>query len=82
MTCRDEILVAVAALERRGIDVFSPADVIAEMRRAGSQYAESTIRTHVVSRLCRNAPDHHAVTYPDLERVGEGLYRRSRSSAS
>jgi hypothetical protein len=41
-------------------------------------YRPSTIRTHVVSRMCRDAPDHHAVTYDDLERVSPGLYRQLR----
>ena len=25
--------------------------------------------------MCTNAPDHHAVVYDDLERVGPGMYR-------
>lgn len=76
MTCRDEILMAFAALERRtGREAFSPAEILSEMRRTGTAYADSTIRTHVVSRMCANAPDHHAVTYGDLERVDAGLYR-------
>jgi hypothetical protein len=41
----------------------------------GTGNAESTIRTMIVSHLCRNAPDHAATTYDDLERVGRGLYR-------
>ncbi len=76
MTCRDEILEAFADLSKRtDRDTFSPAEIIAEMRRKGTTYAESTIRTHIVSRMCSNAPDHHAVVYSDLERVGPGLYR-------
>lgn len=50
--------------------------MIDELRRRGSTYATSTIRTHVVSRMCANAPDHHARTYDDLERVADGRYRR------
>lgn len=78
-TCRREILDAFAALERRhGRETFSPAEVIAEARARGSQHAESTIRTHIVSAMCVNAPPNHAVRYPDLERVDRGLYRRAR----
>ena len=37
--------------------------------RAGSTYRPSTIRTHVPSRMCANAPDHHAVTYRDFSEL-------------
>jgi hypothetical protein len=75
-TCRDELLAAVRMIiARNGNRPFSPDDVIREMRARGTRYAESTIRTHVVSRMCSNAPDHHAATYDDLIRVGSGLYR-------
>lgn len=76
VTCRDEIIEAFQVLARRHErDVFSPSDIVGEMRHQGSRYQESTIRTHIVSRMCANAPDHHAVVYDDLERVGPGLYR-------
>lgn len=45
------------------------------MRRAGSKYSESTIRTHVTSRMCADAPVHHGTTYEDFERLGGGRYR-------
>jgi hypothetical protein len=77
MTTRDEILAALPSVEARSADdTFSPQDVIDELRRRGSAYAESTIRTHVVSRMCANAADHHARVYDDLVRVSEGRYRR------
>jgi hypothetical protein len=77
MTARDEILAALPSVEGRSADdTFSPQDVIDELRRRGSAYAGSTIRTHVVSRMCANAADHHARVYDDLERVAEGRYRR------
>jgi hypothetical protein len=77
-TCRDEILKVVAHFEATGLEPFSPDDVLREMRRRGSRFADSTIRTHVVSRMCANAPGHHGVTYEDLERVAPGHYRRCR----
>jgi hypothetical protein len=49
-----------------------------EMRRRGTGYAETTIRTMVTAHMCRNAPDNNAVTYDDLERVDRGLYRLVR----
>lgn len=78
MTCRDEVLTAVEAILRRtGGDLFDVDAVLEEMRRSGTSYSESTIRTHVTSRMCANAPDHHAVVYDDLIRVDRGLYRLS-----
>ncbi len=79
MTCRDEILDAVAGIIRRsGQEQFTVAEVIQEMSRRGTSYAESTIRTHVTSRMCANAPDHHGVVYGDLLRIGRGTYRLAR----
>ena len=75
MTCRDEILTAARILSGaspRG--EFALEEIINHMRRSGSRYKESTIRTHVVSRMCANAPDNHAVTYSDLERTDRGTY--------
>jgi hypothetical protein len=78
-TCRDEVLDAVGAITRAtGRDEFTIRDIVDHMRGAGSRYSESTIRTHVASRLCANAPDHHDVTYDDLERVRPGIYRLRR----
>lgn len=76
MTARDEILAALPDICSRAADeTFTPQDVIEELRRRGSTYTPSTIRTHVVSRMCANAPDHHARTYDDLERLPNGRYR-------
>jgi hypothetical protein len=73
---RREILDAVqAVLTRSGASTFTLAEVLAEMARRGTGYAEGTIRTMVTSHLCRNAPDHAATTYDDLERVDRGRYR-------
>jgi hypothetical protein len=77
VTARDEILAALPAIRTRlGRETFSPQDVVDELHLRGSGYAESTIRTHVTSRMCRGAPENHARTYDDLERVGSGLYRQ------
>lgn len=76
-TCRQEVLLALSALERRlGRSAFSPAELVAEVLAQGSQHPESTIRTHIVSAMCVNAPPNHPVRYPDLERVDRGQYRR------
>ena len=35
---------------------------------------ESTVRTHVASRCCENAPQNHAHRWPYFRRVGRGVY--------
>lgn len=76
MTCRDEILKAANFLQSSSPDnTFSPAEVIHRMQRMGTDYSESTIRTHIVSKMCHGAPTNHAGKYDDLERVSRGLYR-------
>jgi hypothetical protein len=73
---RREILQAIrAVLARSGSDTFTPAQIVVEMDRRGTGYAESTIRTMVTAHMCRNAPDNAATTYDDLERVDRGVYR-------
>lgn len=54
---------------------FSPDEVVRLLAAAGSRYAVNTIRTHVVSRMCVNAPAHHGTRYPDLIRDSDGRYR-------
>jgi hypothetical protein len=76
VTARDEVLAAARKLTALSADgTFTPDEVVAILRREGSPYKESTIRTHVVSRMCANAPDNHAVTYRDLVRTDVGRYR-------
>lgn len=76
MTVRSEVLKAARALSAASPDgTFSPTAVVELLQRWGTRYRESTIRTHVVSAMCVNAPDNHAVKYPDLERVSRGRYR-------
>jgi hypothetical protein len=78
---RGEILAAIDAITTRsGRATFELNDVLVEMRRRGSRYTESTVRTMVTSHMCANAPDHLAKTFDDLERVGRGLYRLRRLS--
>jgi hypothetical protein len=75
-TCRAEILAAFDRLERRhGRSVFAPAEVVQEVLAVTDRYPDHTIRTEIVSRMCVEAPVHHATAYEDLERVGRGQYR-------
>jgi hypothetical protein len=77
MTCRDDVLAAFAQLERRHHrSTFDLDEVVQEVIASGSQYKENTIRTHITSRMCSDAPDHHGTVYKDLERVDRGKYRR------
>ena len=78
-TCRAEILDAFDRLERRhGRAVFAPVEIIQEVLAVTDRYPEHTIRTEIVSRMCAEAPVHHAASYNDLERVGRGRYRVRR----
>ena len=76
MTCRGDILNFInGLLAGRRDNLFTMQEVVDGMLAAGSAYKASTIRTHITSRMCANAPDNHAVTYDDLERVSRGAYR-------
>jgi hypothetical protein len=75
VTCRDEILTAAKAIvSKTGKNAFSIGDILTEMHRRRTTYADSTIRTHITSRLCMSAPAHHAVRYEDLVRLDRGRY--------
>ena len=79
MTCREEVLECAKEVTAiSGKDSFTISEILTLMAERGSAYAESTIRTHITSRMCANAPDHHAVTYKDLERTERGTYRLLR----
>jgi hypothetical protein len=56
---------------------FTLAEIIAEMGARRSEYSERTIRTHVTSRMCANAPKNHAIVYNDFWCIdrGSGRYR-------
>jgi hypothetical protein len=74
--CRGEVLAAAAAIvEARGRNEFTPQEVISYLKDKGTSYKDDTIRNHVTSRMCINAPKHYAVTYEDFERVFWGIYR-------
>ena len=76
MGCREEVVAAARAfVARAGQDSFGVMDIVRETECRGSDFAESTIRTHIVSRMCGNAPDHHGTTYDDLERIDRNTYR-------
>lgn len=77
-TAREQILIAVDSITNGGQRTFTVAEVVAELRRRQTRFADSTIRTHISSRMCANAPDHHGTTYADFDRVDHGEYRWRR----
>ncbi|MDY7091061.1 MAG: hypothetical protein SYR96_39010 [Actinomycetota bacterium] len=67
-TRRAEILDAIRdILHCSGGDTFTLTDVLTEMRRRNSRYAETTIRTHVASHMCGDLGE--------LQRVDRATYR-------
>ena len=63
---------------RHGHNFFKLEVIVAEVYANGSSYKESTIRTHITSSMCKDAPDNHSTVYRDLERLGRGQYRLAR----
>lgn len=53
-------------------------EVVDWLRRRGTAYAEATIRTHVTSSMCVDAPANHGTVYADLKRISEGRYALNR----
>jgi hypothetical protein len=75
-TCREELLLETRSIVKaKGINRFTILEAIENMKRKNTTYKESTIRTHITSKCCRNAPKHHAVTYNDYEALGNGEYK-------
>lgn len=74
-TAREQILAAIERISSGSGDTFTVSDVLDELRAQGTDLAESTVRTHITSRMCGDSPDHHGITYDDLERVERGVYR-------
>lgn len=74
--CREELLEVITALvNEKGVNEFTMIEAVEAMANYHSAYSENTIRTHISSRCCANAPKHHATAYDDYERVGRGVYR-------
>lgn len=71
MAIHEEVLRAARRLcrERHGW-TFSPAEVV----RALPDLNESSVRTHIVSRCCVNAPKNHPHKWDYFKRVGRGVY--------
>ncbi|MGR6898321.1 DUF7669 domain-containing protein [Rummeliibacillus sp. BSL5] len=73
--CRDELISAVISLVKdKGKNEFTINEVIEYMNKLNTKYKESTIRTHIASRCCVNAPRHHVTVHNDFRRIGKGVY--------
>ncbi len=73
--CRNEILEAIDYIitsERKS--TFTVLEILTYMKSRNTKYSESTIRTHVSSRMCVNAKKHHGVKYDDIIRIKYGVY--------
>lgn len=66
----DEVLEAACQLASR-----EGAFTLEEVVRALPHLNPSTVRTHVVSRCCVNAPQNHPHRWPYFRRVGRGRYQ-------
>ncbi len=76
MASHHEILrAAVRICSRRRGWRFRPVEIV----KALPHLDPGTVRTHVVSRCCVNAPAHHAHRWPYFERVSRGVYEIQRA---
>lgn len=74
--CRIEVReAAIAVITEKGENRFTPTEIINYLKNRGSAYSESTIRTHITSRCCKNAPANHGSRYEDFERTDAGSYK-------
>ena len=71
MPAHDEILTAARNLcRRRGNWRFRPVEIV----RALPHLVPGTVRTHIVSRCCVNAPQNHPHRWDYFRRVSRGVY--------
>jgi hypothetical protein len=75
-TARAQILTAITTLvARSGRPEVTVQEVVEQMRRAGSPYAESTVRTMLTSHMCAQVHGRNIGSYDDVDRVDRGRYR-------
>lgn len=76
MTCHEEVLEAAKFIVKSKCrNEFTPDEIIKYLKKRDTIYKENTIRTHICSRCCVNAPKHHEVKWEYFERIGHGLYK-------
>ncbi|HKB06654.1 MAG TPA: hypothetical protein VKF61_00085 [Candidatus Polarisedimenticolia bacterium] len=84
MTIQLRVLeVALRICRDRGEWTFGPKEIVAAL----ADLNPGSVRTHVMSRCCVNAPEHHAHRWPYFRRLRRGVYeilpacRRRRGAA-
>lgn len=75
VTAKEDLLEAARRLESDGRTPFSPADLIAAAREAGSAYPDQTLRSILISHLSAPAGDPRTGTARPFVRVGRAQYR-------
>lgn len=79
-TVREDVLEAFQALERKtGRLDFRPQEIVEEVLRRSPERKAASVRTHVTSVMCADAPVHHDNHTDELSRVAPGIYRRNRN---
>lgn len=72
MPVHEDVLAAARRLgAERGDWTFTPDEIV----RALPHLNPNTVRTHVTSRCCENAPKNHPHKWPYFRRVGRGVYK-------
>lgn len=75
LTCREELLQCAKELVLlKGENQFSINELVNTMIGKGSNFKESTMRTHITSKCCVDAPMNHNTNYNDYMRLGDGNY--------
>lgn len=64
------VLAAAQRLCRRDDWTFSPNEIVQALPHLNA----SSVRTHIVSRCCENAPQNHPHRWPYFRRLGRGVY--------
>lgn len=76
MICRDELIIIIRNLvSDKGKNEFFLDEVVKLAKEKNINFPNSTIKTHISSKMCINSPQHHHTKYDDLERVKRGIYR-------
>lgn len=82
MTARDDLVAAAERLASSGQPSFSPAQLIAEARHAGSGYPDSTLRTMLIGHLMREVNDSSSGPNRPFVRIDRGQYRLAHNEGS
>jgi len=75
-TCRAAVLEAArAVVQQTGRPEFTTHDILTEMRRRGSRYAEGSIRTHISAYMTSDSRAGEGGTGSEFVRLRHGVYR-------